>query len=241
MKTVLPGLLALIAVPAMAEDTRQLDSHVHGSGELDIAVDGNTVAMELRAPGADIVGFEYEAKSEEARAAIDAGIVTLATPADLFIFPAAAACTVTQASAQLETEDDHEDHDHDDHAHEDKEHDHDDHAHEDKEHDHDDHAHDEHAEDKDDHAHDEHAHDDHAHDEDEHAHEAHSDEERHTEFHASYILNCAEPDAISDITFAYFDRFEGALDLTVQIVTENGAQAFDVEREAPVLNLKGVF
>ena len=108
MKTAIPLLLVALAFPAKAEDRRQLDSHEHGVGALNIAFDGNTVAMEFHAPGADIVGFEHDADSAEDRAAIDAAVATLARPLDLFVLSAAAACTVVQASAGLESEDEHE-------------------------------------------------------------------------------------------------------------------------------------
>ena len=108
MKHPLPIILALVAAPALAEETRQLDAHEHGVGELNIALDGSTVVMELHAPGADIVGFEYEAESAEDRAAIDAAIATLSRPLDLFVLPAAAECSVTEASVELETEHDDE-------------------------------------------------------------------------------------------------------------------------------------
>ena len=128
MKPTLPIIATLaISGAAFAEEGRQLDAHEHGVGELNIAIDGNTVAMELHAPGADIVGFEYEAESAEDRAAIDAAVAMLAKPQELFVLPAAAECTVTQASAKLESEAEHEDHDdHEEHA--EDEHGHEEHA-----------------------------------------------------------------------------------------------------------------
>ena len=96
---------------------------------------------------------------------------------------------------------------------------------------------------------DEHGEDDH----DEHGSETHEghaeddhddhdeDEERHTEFHAEYLLTCANPDAITGVEFAYFDRFEGARELEVQIVTSSGAQAFEIARDSPSLDLSGMF
>ena len=194
MKQILPLILAICAAPAAAQQTRQLDAHEHGVGELNIAFDGSRIAMELHAPGADIVGFEYEAESAEDRAAVDAAIALLARPQEIFVLPAAAECTVTHASAALEGED------RDEHG----------------EDDHEDHAEDEHDD----------------HDE---------DEERHAEFHAEYLLTCANPDAITGIEFAYFDRFENARELEVQIVTSSGAQAFEIERDAPSLDLSGMF
>ena len=203
---------ALISGPALAEDARQLDAHEHGVGQLNIAFDGEFVAMELHAPGSDIVGFEYAAESAEDRASVDTAVATLARPLELFALPAAAGCSVVEASAALESEDAHDDHD--DHG---------------DEHAHDDHGDEDHAE--------EHAHDDHG-DED---HAEHAEEASHTEFHAEYLLTCADPAAISEVTFAYFDSFPNALEVEVQIISATGATAFEVERDAPTLDLRGMF
>lgn len=201
MKNTLSVIALLAAFPAFAETTREMDAHEHGVGVLNIAIDGTTVAMEFEAPGADIVGFEYEAKSDADLAAIDAAVGTLAAPLDLFVMSDAAGCSVDMAEAALEGEahhDDHEGEDHDDHGHED----HDDHAEED--------------------------HDD---------HDDHAEDSGHTEFHAEYRLTCANPDALKDISFAYFDAFPNAQEVDVQIITNTGAQAFEVTRAAPILDL----
>lgn len=213
MKQTLPLVVLIAATPAFAEDSRQLDSHEHGVGELNIAVDGTTVAMELHAPGADIVGFEYAADGAEDLASIDAAIEILSRPFDLFAVPADAGCSVVEASAELESEDTHDDHDHEE--------------------DHD--GHEEDADHMDDDDHDDHEGEDHA-DHDEHAEEA-----GHTEFYAEYVLECANLDALTQIEFAYFDAFENALEVEVQIVSTAGAQAFEVERDAPLLDVSGLF
>lgn len=190
------AISTLVSSPLLAEELRQLDAHEHGVGHLDIAFDGQQVAMELHAPGADIVGFEYEAKTAEDRASIDAAVAKLAQPLTLFVLPEAAECSVVQASAALESEEEHHDHD----AHED----HDDHGSE------------------------------HAHDHDTHA-------ASHSEFHAEYLLNCADPAAASEITFAYFDIFPNALELEIQMISESGATAFEVSRDNPTLDVRGMF
>jgi hypothetical protein len=202
----LPLVLALLATPALAEETRQLDSHEHGVGELNIAVDGTIVAMEFHAPGADIVGFEYAAESAEDRRAIDAAVATLARPLELFVLPSAAECSVVQASAELESDGSHDEHD--DHGE----------------------GHDDHAE-----GHDEHEEENADGHEDDHAEDA-----GHTEFHAEYTLTCGNPDALTEITFAYFDTFENAREIEVQIISGSGAQAFEVERDDPKLDLRGM-
>lgn len=195
------ALSAIAVTPVFAQETRQLESHEHGVGQLHIAFDGKQIAMDLHAPGADIVGFEYAAESAEDRAAIDAAVATLARPLDLFLLPDAAGCNVVQAAAGLESEEEHDE----DHAGE----------HEGEEHGHDDHEEDDH---------------------DDHASKA-----GHTEFHAEYLLTCADPTAASEITFAYFDAFPNALEVEVQVISDAGATSFEVERDAPALDLRGMF
>ena len=208
IRTASAALILLSAGALSAEETRQLDAHEHGVGQLDIAFDGDMIAMELHAPGADIVGFEYAAESAEDRAKVDAAVANLARPLDLFTLPAAAGCSVVQASASLESEEDHDDHGHEDHE--------------------------EHKEEGHDHAEDDHKHE-------EHAHEDHADEAGHTEFHAEYLLKCADPAQATLISFAYFDTFPNALELEVQMISDQGATAFEVERDAPTLDLRDMF
>ena len=106
--------------------------------------------------------------------------------------------------------------------------------HEHEEEKHDDHEHeDEHAK----HEHEEEKHDDHDHDE----HEAEERGAEHTEFHAEYALTCAKPSELSEINFAYFEAFPNALELEVQLLSDAGANAFEVERDNPTLDLRGMF
>lgn len=191
------SLIALVAAfPAFAEETRQLDSHEHGVGTLNIAIDGPNVAMEFQAPGADIVGFEHAAESATDHSAIDVAVATLDAPLDLFVIPDGAGCSVTKAHAELEGDGGHDEHGeahHDDHAHE---------AHQD------------------------------------HEDEVHADEAGHTEFHAEYTLECKNTDALTKITFGFFDVFLNAQAVDVQLITASGSQAFEVKRDAPFLDLE---
>ena len=194
-------VFAITALPAVAQERRALDAHEHGVGALNIVFDGASVAMQFEAPGADIVGFEYQAETEEDRAAIDDAVAILAKPLELFALSTDAHCNVTQARAALTggTRDE----DHGDHS----------------EHNHEDHAHDDH--------HDEH-----------HEGDAHI---RHSGFQGEYLISCGNPDAHSGIGFPYFEVFENARELEVQILTPSGAQAFEVTREAPILDIRGMF
>ena len=180
----------LSATSSLAEETKQLDAHEHGVGQLNIAFSANKIAMELHAPGSDIVGFEYGAKTDADHAAIDTAIEALSDPSKLFVFPKVASCTVIEAKAKLESED--ADHGHDDH-------------------------------------------------DDDEDHDDHDEEPGHTEFHAEYLLECGNLSAISAITFSYFEIFPNALELEIQVVSDKGATAFEVEREVAKLDLRGVF
>jgi hypothetical protein len=211
MKQALSLIALVAALPAFAEETRQLDAHEHGVGTLDIAIDGSTVGMAFEAPGADIVGFEYAATSDADLATISQALATLSAPLDLFVMPDAAGCTVVDAKAELEREDGHDEH------------------HEHHEEHHDDHGNDDHEE------HADHDHDDHG--DDDHGHDDHADDAGHTAFHATYRLTCDTPDALTAINFAYFETFPNAQEVEVQTIIGSGAQAFEVERAAPLLDL----
>jgi hypothetical protein len=206
IKSVSTALIILSAGAVTAQDTRQLDAHEHGVGQLDIAFEEGRIAMELHAPGADIVGFEYVPESAEDRAKVDDAVAVLARPLDLFSLPAPAGCGVVEASASLESEVGHDEH-------------------EEEGHDHEDHEGEDHAE----------------HEEEDHAEHGHAEEVAHTEFHAEYLLECADPAQATLITFAYFDAFPNALELEVKVISDRGATAFEVKRSAPTLDLRELF
>jgi hypothetical protein len=186
------GVMAmLIACDAAADERRELGAHEHGHSILNIAIEGETMSMELIAPGADIVGFEHEAESAQDQAALEAADVKLADPLNLFAVPAAAGCTIDTAAVEIEQE-----------------------AHQAGEHDE--------------------AHHDEA--------EAHGDKHgvEHNAFHVEYRLACTEPDNLSTIRFGYFEAFPNAMEVEVNVITEKGQSSFEVQREAPTLNLVGL-
>jgi hypothetical protein len=185
------GALAMLATcGAGAEERRELGAHEHGHSTLNIAIEGTEVAMELSAPGVDIVGFEHEAESAQDKEAVAAAEAKLADPLSLFAMPAEAQCTVQTATVAIEGEEHHEDEaDHDDGE--------------------------------------------------EHEAEAEHAAE-HNEFHAEYQLACAEPDELGMIRFGYFEAFPDAMEVEVNVITEKGQSSFEVERDAPTLDLVGL-
>ena len=120
---------AMISVVA-AEETRQVDKHEHGVGELNIAVEGNAMNLEFMIPGADIVGFEYEAKSDSDIALVNTALSKFQDFENIFTLSSSGNCNLVDAEIEINQGDEHEDeHDHEDeHEHEDEdEHDHDEH------------------------------------------------------------------------------------------------------------------
>lgn len=104
------GLLAALALTAHAEERRELGAHEHGHAKLNLAVDGTRLALEIEAPGMDVLGFEHPAESDQDKAAVEAAKATLADPLALFVPSAAAGCRVVEASVTLlQEEHEHED------------------------------------------------------------------------------------------------------------------------------------
>lgn len=97
---------------AVAEEgaQRQLKAHEHGRGSLNLVLEGNTLGLELEAPGMDIVGFEHAAGSADSKAKIDEAKAKLAQAGEMFKLPAAARCLLKESAVELESEEDHDEH-----------------------------------------------------------------------------------------------------------------------------------
>ncbi len=127
MKPLSLGLAAaaVVATSATAQDTREMEAHIHGVSTLQVAVEHEHVEINLTSPGMDIVGFEYQAETAADRAAVAAGVVQLSKVDEIITLPSKAGCALTEVLSHIhgdehEDEDGHEDHDdhddHDDHA-----------------------------------------------------------------------------------------------------------------------------
>ena len=62
--------LACVAFAASDEQHREHEAHEHGHGTLDIVVEGEELAIELRIPAVNVVGFEHAPRDEAEREAI---------------------------------------------------------------------------------------------------------------------------------------------------------------------------
>ena len=115
-------LMSAMMSVAAAEETRQVDKHEHGVGELNIAVEGSVINLEFMIPGADIVGFEYEAKSDSDIALVNTALSKFQDFENIFTLSSSGNCNLVDAEIEINQGDDHEaEHDHED------EHDHDEH------------------------------------------------------------------------------------------------------------------
>ena len=120
LKPIATATLAVcLAMPAAAQETRELDAHVHGVSTLQIAIEASALSLDLMAPGMDITGFEHAATAEADKDAIAVAIARLLQPDLIVTLPEAAGCRLNAASAHLHGADDHDDDhgaDHEDHA-----------------------------------------------------------------------------------------------------------------------------
>ena len=80
------------------EEHGSLGAHEHGVASLNVALDGQTLEIQLQSPAMNLVGFEHEAKSDADQAKVAAARQHLEQPQALFALPIEARCAL-QASA----------------------------------------------------------------------------------------------------------------------------------------------
>ncbi|SIP93110.1 DUF2796 domain-containing protein [Pseudacidovorax sp. RU35E] len=95
----LPVLLALslatAAAPALAQQKpapRAQHAHVHGKLELDVAIEGTAVTIEMEAPLDSLLGFERAPRTEAEREAVARMTQRLRAADQLFVIDPAAGC-----------------------------------------------------------------------------------------------------------------------------------------------------
>ena len=77
-------------------------------------------------------------------------------------------------------------------------------------------------------------HDDHGHEE--HDHDKHGGDE-HSEFHVRYVAVCQHPEALRKIAVNLFARFPSIEEIDVQIISDSGQTALELDRDNPVIVL----
>jgi len=188
------------------------EAHVHGLAELTLALEGNILEISFESPSANIVGFEYKAKTDEQIAAVKNAKSILESPNKLFTFNGTT-CSIKGASADVSallSGNDHSDHDDnkDEHEH-DK---HDDHS-----------DHDEH---KDGHEHD--------------MHDDHSDDGKaaHSEVDASYQFSCANGSQLQAISVNLIDLFPAIEKIKAMWVTDTKQGGSEVKASSKLITIR---
>jgi Protein of unknown function (DUF2796) len=194
------------------------EAHVHGLGELSVALTDGQLKVELFAPGESIVGFEHEARSAQQRQQIDSARNALA--AARWIDVSAGACALALGEAHVHQGE----HAHDSHAGE--------------------HAHDAH---EGEHAHDAHEGEHHDHSEhSEHAHGGHGDdaaksaEAQHSTWHVTLNFKCGNPKALEKdgaITLRLFAQYPNFERIALQAVTDAAQIAKEIDAKNPKFGL----
>ena len=104
------------------EEHASLDAHEHGVASLNVALDGQTLEIQLQSPAMNLVGFEHEAKSDADKAKVAAARQHLEQPQALFALPIEAKCTLqdSELDSPLFGGHAHDEHEHaDEHGHSD--------------------------------------------------------------------------------------------------------------------------
>ncbi|WP_310619072.1 DUF2796 domain-containing protein [Flexibacterium corallicola] len=109
---VLCAAFSVCVSSAFAQEIRHVDAHEHGHGKLNISIDGNSLLLELEAPGYDLVGFEHEAETAEEKTAMTDALDKLNSFNALFVLPEAAQCSVVSVQTNLVDEEEELDHGH---------------------------------------------------------------------------------------------------------------------------------
>ena len=129
-------LILILMTCSLGASAAAQSTHVHGQGQVSMAIDQNLISMTLESPGADIIGFEHEARTAEEKTAVAEALKQLSDPMFVIQLPGSASCKVIQASSEVASENgdeghaDHdEDEDHEEHADHDEHEEHENEAH----------------------------------------------------------------------------------------------------------------
>jgi hypothetical protein len=224
-------MLSFVCITDARSAERQLDAHTHGYGELNVAIDGQKVALELNSPAFNIVGFEHSSETDKDKATIKNALSILNDGSELFLFPAIAGCrlvNVNVVSSLIEAQHSvHKEHDSD---HKDQASDHKEHDSDHKEHDSD------HKDQASDHKEHDSDHKEHDSDHKTSKHEDHSNNDIHSEFHANYQFQCDVIEKVNTIQVMIFKHFPNTRQLNVQMILPNRQSAMELTPTSTLLS-----
>lgn len=101
-RTLLALPCVLFPLIALAHDHEHdehdsLDKHEHGVASLNVALDGQTLEIQLESPAMNLVGFEHTANSDADKAKVASTLQQLERPQALFALPIEAKCALQQS------------------------------------------------------------------------------------------------------------------------------------------------
>jgi hypothetical protein len=90
------------SAPLAAEEHhhREHGAHEHGVAQLNVALEGNTLEIELESPAVNIVGFEHAPRDQAERQAVRSAMETLRNGPGVFALPASAACKLADVEVE---------------------------------------------------------------------------------------------------------------------------------------------
>ena len=100
-------LVSTTLLVAHGKKKKSIKSHEHGVGVLNIAQEGNILLFEFEIPGADIVGFEYEAESDDDKLKVKDSLSILSNYRNMIVLPASAECNNIKSEAKVLNEGNH--------------------------------------------------------------------------------------------------------------------------------------
>jgi hypothetical protein len=95
-------IAALSSFQILAVET--LDSHKHGSANLNIAIDNKVIAIHFESPAVNIIGFEYQPNDEAQRSLISAAKSKLSNFANSYELQGEPNCLMISSSADWVSE-----------------------------------------------------------------------------------------------------------------------------------------
>ena len=99
------GLILFLASQVLYADTPKmhhtsLDAHVHGLSELTLAMEGNTLEIQLKSPAMNLLGFEHKARTKNDFIAVENAVALLGKSDSLFSF-SGGRCHLTNSSVDV--------------------------------------------------------------------------------------------------------------------------------------------
>lgn len=94
-------LMCVCAAAGSEQERREQSAHEHGHGSLDVVADGDELAIQLRIPAMNVVGFEHEPSTDAQRQTVEAAIAAFRKAEKLFTPSEAANCRVEKVAVSL--------------------------------------------------------------------------------------------------------------------------------------------